>query len=120
VNIRERRDPLSPLLAKSVLDRHLVADELQEVTASCSHFLTAKVRQHKIPFKGSNVACYYHFQIFKLAAGKAVEESLNTTTDLLLAKITLAKCIGAHRCMIDAILGKEAGEWRSPASKRTS
>jgi hypothetical protein len=45
----------------------------------------------------------------EFAAGKAVEESLNTTADLLFPKITLAKCIGSHPCMIDTILGEEAG-----------
>jgi hypothetical protein len=74
------------------------------------HFLTAKVRRHKIPFKCSNVAGYNHFQIFEFAAGKAVEESLSTMTDLLFPKLTLAKCIGSHRCMIDTVLGEEAGD----------
>ena len=83
---------------------------MQEVTTSCSHFLPAGIRRHKIPFKGSNVASYDHFQIFEFASGKAVEESLNTATYLLFAKITLAKCIRSHRCMIDTILCEEADD----------
>ena len=93
---RWRDHLLSSLFAKCVLDCHLVANELQEVTASGSHFLTAKVRRDKIPFKGSNVAGHNHFQIFEFTAWRAFEESLNTRTNLLFAKITLAKRIGSH------------------------
>jgi len=56
---------LLPLFPKSVLDCDLIADELQEVTASCSHCLATRVGRNEIPFKGPNVASYDHFQIFE-------------------------------------------------------
>jgi hypothetical protein len=90
---------LSVLFSKSVLDRDLVADESQQVTTGCSHFLAARVRRDKIPFKGPNVAGYSHFKIFEFPGRKAVEESLNTTTDIVPTSIALAKCVGSDRRM---------------------
>src|SRR6516165_7074744 len=49
------------------------------------------------------------FQIFEFAVGIAIEESLHTTTDVVLANIAFAKCVGSDRRMVDAVLGEEAG-----------
>jgi hypothetical protein len=69
--------------------------------------LAAGVRRDKIPFKGPNVAGYDYFEIFEFSDGKAVEESLNSTADVVLANVALAKGVRSDRCMIDTVLRKK-------------
>src|SRR5262249_31654500 len=96
--------------SKSVLDCYLDVNEPQKIAAGCSHFLAVGVSSDEVPFECPNVVGYNHFQIFEFAVGIAIEESLYTTTDAVLANIAFAKCIGSDRRMVDAVLGEEAGD----------
>jgi hypothetical protein len=101
---------LSALFSKGVLDCHPIDNESQKIAAGCSYFLAVSVGSDKVPFERPNVAGCNHFQIFEFAVGIAIEESLYTTTDAVLANIAFTKCVGSHRRMVDAVLGVEAGD----------
>jgi hypothetical protein len=71
----------------------------------------------EVPFERPNVAGYHHFQIFEFAVGIAIEESLDTTTDVVLANIAFAKCDGADRRVVDAVLGEEGTLFENNADR---
>ena len=98
------------MFSKGVLDCHLIVNEPQKIAAGGSYFLAVSVGSDEVTFERPNVADYNHFQIFEFAVGIAIEESLYTTTDVVLANIAFAKCVGSDRRMVDAVLGEEAGD----------
>lgn len=80
-------------VSKRVLRRHLVADELQKITTCRSHLVSAGVGSDEIPFEGTDVASYDHFQVFEFAVGKTVKEHLHPAADIVLANVALSERI---------------------------